>query len=877
MKPGMPRTGRRRLGLTAAALTAALALLAAPSQAAPSEAEIAQEGPADAQPSQTPLAQDVSGSGSAEAGDDPAADGATAPPASAVPEPVVQDLGPAVMSVNVRSATFGELADGTPVAYAVSNGNPATFTMVDVATGEALFSSEIENTTLGGWILVDEDGMVYFTARHPMSAGLFSFDPETQELTNLEERVAGELVLYSGSWGPDGRIYFGTYPNAKVVAFDPATGELQDYGTQTEDAAYVFSLGVVNGEIWAGTGPVPHLYAIDPATGERRELQPPEHVMANTQWFIGIDQRADTALIRLSPRGNYDTALLDLETGEWSEQIIPSVFGSSPTNLDADGRTYLFSEDVVTSYDTTTGELVPTGWAETDLPELLADQVGTYDMAVLELPGTEGETLVGLSTDGDLWTYHLSSGETTFTRAEIEPAPAEAHGLGVGPDGNAYIGAYLSSGSMTRVDSQSLELTPLRGPKQADAIATHGEELIVTSYPGAVVHAGDPEQDWEWGTNPRHVLTLERGEPHFQDRINGVVSIGDRVALGTVPDYGELGGALTLLDTETGDFEFHRNVVPDQSVISLAYADGLIYGGTSINGGLSSDPTADSAELFVWDVDDQEVLYSEALTDQAGYLAGLSWGADGQLVGATSDGVLFEFDPQEREVTWSVRLFEPDQGSHGGWGYSTKTIWDERTGTYLVTLNGSLYQVHRDSGEFDVVAEEMDQITRDGAGTIIGVDLTHAYRIDIDGEDVTCDETITGDHRGPLRLTEGVTCVDGATVRGPVTVSSGAGLVLTDSEVTGPLRAEGADVVHVLDSVVSGPVRVEGTREEVLLRGNTVRGPVQLTNSTTALAPLVSDNQVNGPLSCSGNDPAPVNAGLANEVSGPSTGQCADL
>ncbi|HIZ35882.1 MAG TPA: hypothetical protein H9815_08895 [Candidatus Ruania gallistercoris] len=877
MKPGMPRTGRRRLGLTAAALTAALALLAAPSQAAPSEAEIAQEGPADAQPSQTPLAQDVSGSGSAEAGDDPAADGATAPPASAVPEPVVQDLGPAVMSVNVRSATFGELADGTPVAYAVSNGNPATFTMVDVATGEALFSSEIENTTLGGWILVDEDGMVYFTARHPMSAGLFSFDPETQELTNLEERVAGELVLYSGSWGPDGRIYFGTYPNAKVVAFDPATGELQDYGTQTEDAAYVFSLGVVNGEIWAGTGPVPHLYAIDPATGERRELQPPEHVMANTQWFIGIDQRADTALIRLSPRGNYDTALLDLETGEWSEQIIPSVFGSSPTNLDADGRTYLFSEDVVTSYDTTTGELVPTGWAETDLPELLADQVGTYDMAVLELPGTEGETLVGLSTDGDLWTYHLSSGETTFTRAEIEPAPAEAHGLGVGPDGNAYIGAYLSSGSMTRVDSQSLELTPLRGPKQADAIATHGEELIVTSYPGAVVHAGDPEQDWEWGTNPRHVLTLERGEPHFQDRINGVVSIGDRVALGTVPDYGELGGALTLLDTETGDFEFHRNVVPDQSVISLAYADGLIYGGTSINGGLSSDPTADSAELFIWDVAAQEVLYSEALTDQAGYLAGLSWGADGQLVGATSDGVLFEFDPQEREVTWSVRLFEPDQGSHGGWGYSTKTIWDERTGTYLVTLNGSLYQVHRDSGEFDVVAEEMDQITRDGAGTIIGVDLTHAYRIDIDGEDVTCDETITGDHRGPLRLTEGVTCVDGATVRGPVTVSSGAGLVLTDSEVTGPLRAEGADVVHVLDSVVSGPVRVEGTREEVLLRGNTVRGPVQLTNSTTALAPLVSDNQVNGPLSCSGNDPAPVNAGLANEVSGPSTGQCADL
>ncbi|WP_147915929.1 PQQ-binding-like beta-propeller repeat protein [Ruania zhangjianzhongii] len=846
MKPNVPRSGRRRFGLVAAALTAALALVAAPTQAAPG---------ADAD------------AGSAQ----------TATAASEAPTPVVEDLGPAVMSVNVRSATFGELADGTPVAYAISNGNPATFTMVDATTGEALFSSEIEGTTLGGWILVDDDGMVYFTARHPMSAGLFSFNPETGELTNLEERVAGELVLYSGSWGPDGRIYFGTYPNAKVVAFDPETGEIQDYGTQTEDASYVFSLGVVNGEIWAGTGPVPHLYVIDAASGDRREIQPPDHVMANTQWFIGIDQRADQALIRLSPRGNYDTAVLDLDTGEWSEQIIPSVFGSGPTNLDADGRTYLFSEGVVTSYDTTSGELVPTGWADADLPELLADQVGTYDMAVLELPGTEGETLVGISTDGDLWTYHLSTGETTFTRAEIEPAPAEAHGLGVGPDGNAYIGAYLSSGSMTQVDAQSLELTPLRGPKQADAIATHGDELIVTSYPGAVMHAGDLEQEWDWGTNPRHVLTLERGEPHFQDRINGVVSIGDRVALGTVPDYGELGGALTLVDTENGEFEFHRNVVPDQSIISLAYADGLIYGGTSINGGLSSDPTADSAELFVWDVDAQEVLWSEPLTDQAGYLAGLSWGAEGQLVGATSDGVLFEFDPKEREVTWSVRLFEPDQGSHGGWGYSTKTIWDERTGSYLVTLNGTLYQVHRTSGEFEVVAEEMEQITRDGAGNIIGLDLTHAYRIDIDGADVTCDETITGDHRGPLRLTEGVTCVDDATLRGPVTVASGASLVMTDSELSGPLRADGASVVHLVDSVVSGPVRIDGTSEDLVLRGTTVRGPVELTTSSTALAPLVSQNTVNGPLSCSGNDPAPVNAGLGNEVSGPSSGQCAVL
>lgn len=801
----------------------------------------------------------------------PAAQAAPAPP-----QPTVHDLGPAVMSVNVRSATFATLDDGTPVVYAISNGNPATFTMVDVTTGEALFSAELDNTTIGGWITVTDDGMVYFSARHPMNAGLFSFDPETRELTHIAAGVAGERVLYDGSVGPDGRLYFGTYPNAKVVAYDPATGDFEDYGTQTTDAAYVFSLGIVDGEIWAGTGPVPHLYVIDPATGERREIHPPDHVMANTQWFIGIAQRADTVHVRLSPRGNYDSAVLDLATGQWAEEVIPSVFGSDPTAVDSRGVTYLLSEGTLVGHDTRTLELLPTGFADTELPDVLAEQVGTYGMEVLDLPGA-GESVVGLSTDGDLWAYHLETGTASVTRAEIAPAPAEAHGLGVGPDGNTYIGAYLSSGSMTRVDAETLELEPLRGPKQADAIATHGDELVVTSYPGAVVHAGNLEEEWRWGTNPRHVLTLERGEPYFQDRINGVVSTGDRLAIGTIPDYGELGGALTLVDTETGELEFHRDVVPDQSVISLAYADGLIYGGTAISGGLSSTPTATEARLFVWDVESASLVWEGPVSDEAGYVAGLSWGADGMLAGGTSDGLLFELDPATYEITWTARLFPAEQGNHRGWGYATKTIWDERTGTYLVTSNTTLYQVDRATGGVTVVAEEMEQITRDGNGNIIGVDQTNAYLIDLVGPTPDCTDTVTGTHHGPLRVTSGVTCITAATVNGPVTVGTGASLVVTDATMRGPLTASGATLVQVSGAELTGPLRVSGTTGNLELTDTVVRGPVELTDNRTTLAPLVAGSTVHGPLSCTGNEPAPVDGGSPNSVTGPQRGQCAAL
>jgi hypothetical protein len=40
-----------------------------------------------------------------------------------------------------------------------------------------------------------------------------------------------------------------------------------------------------------------------------------------------------------------------------------------------------------------------------------------------------------------------------------------------------------------------------------------------------------------------------------------------------------------------------RNVVQDQSIISLDYKDGKVYGSTSINGGLGADPTAEEAKF----------------------------------------------------------------------------------------------------------------------------------------------------------------------------------------------------------------------------------------------------------------------------------------
>ncbi|WP_137229700.1 ParB/Srx family N-terminal domain-containing protein [Streptomyces sp. BPSDS2] len=94
-----------------------------------------------------------------------------------------------------------------------------------------------------------------------------------------------------------------------------------------------------------------------------------------------------------------------------------------------------------------------------------------------------------------------------------------------------------------------------------------------------------------------------------------------------------------------------------------------------------------------------------------------------------------------------------------------------------------------------------------------------------------CTTTVTGPRNGPLVVTDGVTCLDRATQRGPVVVRAGAALVVTGSTVDGPLQADRATAVHLCGSRVGGPVVVTRSSGPVRIGGpgctaNTMDGPV---------------------------------------------------
>ncbi|GAA2542043.1 GH92 family glycosyl hydrolase [Winogradskya consettensis] len=138
-----------------------------------------------------------------------------------------------------------------------------------------------------------------------------------------------------------------------------------------------------------------------------------------------------------------------------------------------------------------------------------------------------------------------------------------------------------------------------------------------------------------------------------------------------------------------------------------------------------------------------------------------------------------------------------------------------------------------------------------------------------------CTTTIADKTVGAISVKSGVTCVTaGATVTWAISVTNGASLYVTGSTLRAAITATGAGTVSILHSTVTGPVTATASGP-VQLEASSVKGPVTLLGNKSQT--VVAADTINGALTCSANQPAPVNNGLPTTGSGLRLGQCSKL
>ncbi|SDL11928.1 OmpL47-type beta-barrel domain-containing protein [Tessaracoccus oleiagri] len=722
------------------------------------------------------------------------------PPAQAT-DPVrgaEESLGyPIATQVLSPESSLGTDSEGTLLAFYVTNGNeevPAMLQVVDVERSSVVFQQRVPegiNSWANAYSTVD--GRVYFATT---DGHLYSWGPGEGRITQHEFPLTGE-----GIWrlavAPDGIVYGGTYPGGLLFSLDPATGLVTNHGQVNTGETYLRSIAVDDRYVYAGSQPNARLVRWDRETGETLALTLPSGLTGQNAVY-DLTLAGDLLFARVE---SSNTLVVYNRSDLSVANVVPKITGRVISGLDPTGEFVLFrlnngvDASGIYRYYVDEHRIEPTGFNPNAFPGAFAwhefDDQANYP----------GHTLVMTYYRGRTYGYNFESRKGTYHGESIlEATPNPIQTIGAGPDGNIYIPGFLSPPGIAQFDPTTDTTRLLPGAGQVEGVGSFDDLLLLGRYPNGQLTAYDTTKPWAYGTNPPQPFQI--GDD--QDRPQEFVRVGDEVAVSSVPKSGRLGGSLTMWDPYSGNTRVYTNVVDQQSPVSLAEKDGLVYVGTSINGGYGIDPVATEAKLVGVDPVTGEVRFSVAPIPNAMTVSGLEFDEQGKLWGI-ADGALFQFDPETREILRVEQTFPRTRSMYG----TTSVIEFGKDGYLYATSAGALWRVDPATWERLRLAHTgVRYLAQDGAGNLYFARVATLYRWNfdlpgaIDGTAPVTEAEVLGDGQRPDEVSVTLTAVD----------EGGAGVASTQYRVNGGdwLDYDGAITFPTGGSYVVGYRSVDG-------------------------------------------------------------------
>lgn len=538
--------------------------------------------------------------------------------------------------------------NGKAVIYTLFKGRgevPATFAVIDALSREVVRSYPLPGVEAAWGVKVATDGRVYIGTHY--DGGLYRYTPGTNSFEHLG-RFGSETHVFSLVAGPNGTMYAGTYPGGRLYEFDPADGQIRDMGQLDPEQRYVRSLAydAARNILYAGVGgSKSRVFKINLTDGTKKELLG-ERIPGGGDtytWPYGLSFVQDRLFVKMS-NGDlliiraeddaveyYNPAGMDIHSERAIE--IPGQPGKALFSYASD---YYVYDSATISFQKLTGVEDGTNFAD-----------GRFiDLASPEWPGL---TFVAVGRHGNIEYYNPTTGAAYALPASYS-APTLIQSIHNGPDGNIYVAGYMSGFTAYNPTDGTLSETNTLG--QVESSAIRNGHMLIGAYAGSRVLDFDPALPWS-DTNPVQLFDLR---PYAQDRPFAMEYAADRDQLfvGNVPVPSSLQGALAAYDFRTGQLEVFNNLIPNQSIVSLLYKDGLLYGGSTIFGGLgTSGPTETEGKLFIFDPATKKIVYQTVPVAGRKGVTGLTLGPDGLIWGVAEDNI-FKFDPNTRKVVSKI-------------------------------------------------------------------------------------------------------------------------------------------------------------------------------------------------------------------------------
>lgn len=454
---------------------------------------------------------------------------------------------------------------------------------------------------IGSWGLRQgQDGNIYLGSYN--GGELLCFNPRTEKWISLPQLSEAfrkrEYVICDLAEAPNGDIYYGTYPGAHLVRYDPHAKTMIDLG-KVADENYLRWLSVTpQGIVICGVGMrLGRVIAYDPKSQTYSTITPEAYQRPGD-----TARPIVTSSYILQPvPGNllvYDVRSLKLL------HVFPALRAESFNPLGSDHVLYRAGSSELNTFDLTTGK----------------------EALYCRLPTSGGGVRWLLTRSGDLFGFRIQSylyyqrrtSQITRHRIPVDGLGQNVLWLRSTPDGWIYggpeLGQTLFSYSPGNHELRSYDQVINFGGEIYYAVDDQNK-LYAISYIRATLSVFDASKPWDQGegpdSNPRQILSI----PQDQWRPVGGIHLGPgrMMYIGTQPNYGMLGGALSVFDPATEKLKVYRNIVPNEEISAVATDAKYVYCGADPEGGGGSKPTATNSHFLVWDPDTGKMVFDRAL------------------------------------------------------------------------------------------------------------------------------------------------------------------------------------------------------------------------------------------------------------------------
>lgn len=612
----------------------------------------------------------------------------------------ISKIGKPITNSTAITAVSGNDAKGNAYMYILLQGEPAQLVVFDLFNKKMVDQKALAGSSSSWAIEVDGKGEVWIGGTP--SNKLYKYNPNQKKLTDLGKATSGSTSIHDIEVDNNGNVYGSTSYEGGLFKY--SSGKFQNLGQAASGKTIGRSLAYYpeTNTMFVGVGANADLIAWNLKTNAKKSILPAQYKSATSVY--DLDQAGGVLFAKLE---NKNTILMfDAKTYKFKGELKAKSRGVS--TLAPNGKDVYFTNDYhLQRIDVQTGKV-------TASPKPLQ---GTEAVSLDFIKKGSKTYLAGLlGNTGTFFTYDVASEELVVDRFALPAAGVPIYNLAAGPDGTIYTSSYVSE-KMGIYYPQTKTFSSISRVGQVESFATVNGRLFLGIYPAGII------SELKASSSPSELFTIGNGQnrPVAMTGAKGT----NYLFIGTHPKNGEIGGSLTIYDTIARKHSVRRNIVKDQSVISLTASQSYVYGGTSIFSGKNLEGKQNA------------VLFSMKSNSPTGKIEILPLGiknprmihalvADAKKIYGLSDGHFFSYDPQTKK-TKTVNIVKNTSGR-----FNNGSLVIGNDGLIYGTVEGTLFRVHPETLKKEILKNNgAERLTKGADGVIYFTNKDELFSLNV--------------------------------------------------------------------------------------------------------------------------------------------------